>query len=106
MRQKRGELLPVEATAPSSVPVATKPMRKPITLKDLDVLAAAKRAESEYGRTAEVRERAFSNKTLRPAENSATTIRKVLEKGSCYLPDLPLRLRHLRDASSPEADAT
>jgi hypothetical protein len=41
-----------------------------------------------YGRICEARERAFSKKTLRPSENSATTIRKVLEKGICYLPDL------------------
>jgi hypothetical protein len=88
MRQKRGERLPVEAPTPSCVPAATKPRRKPTTLKDLDVLAAAKRAESEYERTAEMRERAFSNKTLHPAENSAITVRKVLEKGSSYLPDL------------------
>ena len=35
MRQKRGEQLPVEVTAPSCVPAATKPSRKPSTLKDL-----------------------------------------------------------------------
>jgi hypothetical protein len=48
----------------------------------------AEDSDNSYALICEQRERAFSNKTLRPAENSATTIRKVLEKGSCYLPDL------------------
>jgi hypothetical protein len=49
---------------------------------------SAPQSDDRYHQICEMRERAFAKNALRPSENSATTIRKVLEKGTCYLPDL------------------
>jgi hypothetical protein len=65
-----------------------KPHRIDVPADGYRVSEGAEDLDHGYALICEQRERAFSNKTLLPAESSATTIRKVLEKGSCYLPDL------------------
>jgi hypothetical protein len=83
---------PVEAAVPLGFPVAAKPRRKPFTAKTLgDIeLAKIKRLENEYGRTAELRERAFSSKSLHPCAASAHTIRAVMAEHYGHIPDLTL----------------